>query len=90
MCGHDSCFTIHDSNSVLLQDNVGYETLGHCFFLEDASEELNTIDHNLAINARSIDYGVIPTDNLAAGFWITNVNNTVCSRDCLPASRVCR
>ena len=71
------CFTIHNSNQVLVKDNVGFESVGHCFFLEDATEEQNTLDHNLAVNARSTDTGVIPSDTDAACFWITNANNTV-------------
>ena len=49
---HQRCLTIHDTNSLSVHDNVGYETVGHCFFLEDASEELNVVDHNLAANVR--------------------------------------
>ena len=72
---------------MVLRDNVGFESIGHCFFLEDASEELNVIDRNLAINARSVSYGVIPSDSTAAGFWITNANNTVgLQRPALPCT----
>ncbi|PRW44355.1 G8 domain-containing [Chlorella sorokiniana] len=42
------CFTIHATNSLLLQNNVGFDAQGHCFYIEDGVEEYNTIDHNLA------------------------------------------
>ncbi len=74
---HQRCFTIHDSNGVKTLDNVGHDTIGHCFFFEDASEELNVLDHNLASNAQSVDNGIIPSDSEASCFWITNANNTV-------------
>ena len=28
---------------------VGYNTLGHCFFLEDGNEERNILRHNLGL-----------------------------------------
>jgi cell migration-inducing and hyaluronan-binding protein len=49
------CFTLHNSNNALLKDNVAFETIGHCYFFEDAAEELNVLDHNLAINVSRAD-----------------------------------
>ncbi len=72
------CLTLHDASMVTVADNVAYITTGHCYFLEDAAEELNVLDHNLAVNALSTDDAarIIPTDNNAACFWLTNPNNT--------------
>lgn len=43
-----------------MQDNVAYDHLGHCIFLEDGIEMRNVIDRNLAILTR---FGtVLPTD----------------------------
>ncbi|KAI7839068.1 hypothetical protein COHA_007210 [Chlorella ohadii] len=42
------CYTIHATNNLLLQNNVGFDVQGHCFYIEDGVEEYNTIDHNLA------------------------------------------
>lgn len=77
---HDNlqrCVTIHNTNGVLIKDNVAFRTLGHCYFIEDGAEELNVFDHNVASNAVSVPTNpVIPSDTRAACFWITNPNNT--------------
>jgi hypothetical protein len=41
------CFSIHGSHGVYVYNNVGYDIMGHCFFLEDGIETRNTLDHNL-------------------------------------------
>ena len=49
---HDSysrCVTVHGTNDVRVQNNVTYNTVGHCYFLEDAVETGNKFIHNLAI-----------------------------------------
>lgn len=47
-----------------MQDNVAYDHLGHCIFLEDGIEMRNVIDKNLAILTR---FGtVLPTDRNCA------------------------
>jgi cell migration-inducing and hyaluronan-binding protein len=49
---HDTysrCVTIHGTNDVRVQNNVTYNTIGHCFFLEDAVEHGNQFVHNLGI-----------------------------------------
>ncbi|KAG9331493.1 hypothetical protein JZ751_018896 [Albula glossodonta] len=45
--------SIHHSFSrcVTIRDTVGYDTLGHCFFLEDGIEQRNTFFHNLGLDA---------------------------------------
>ncbi|XP_013405864.1 cell surface hyaluronidase-like [Lingula anatina] len=43
------CVTIHATNGLLVHSVVGYDTLGHCFFLEDGNEQRNTLDHNLGL-----------------------------------------
>jgi hypothetical protein len=101
---HDTysrCVTVHGTNYVDVENNVTYNNIGHCFFLEDAVEHGNQFVHNLGIltkchpdkpcvptdlaaageprpaerngqNAKDI---LIPSDNTAATFWITNPNN---------------
>jgi hypothetical protein len=52
---HDSynrCVTVHGTNDVLVQNNVTYNTVGHCFFLEDGIEHGNSFIHNLAIQTK--------------------------------------
>ncbi|XP_078664928.1 cell surface hyaluronidase CEMIP2-like isoform X1 [Branchiostoma floridae x Branchiostoma belcheri] len=46
------CVTIHGTHGLLVQDNVGYDTLGHCYFLEDGNEQRNVLDHNLGLVTR--------------------------------------
>jgi len=104
---HDTysrCVTVHGTNNVRVQNNVTFNTVGHCFFLEDAVETGNQFVHNLGIltkchpdgkpcvptnlgpfkvaggknfdtagqNAKDI---LIPSDNTASTFWITNPDN---------------
>ncbi|HEY7334440.1 MAG TPA: G8 domain-containing protein [Bryobacteraceae bacterium] len=103
---HDTysrCVTVHGTNYLDIENNVTYNNIGHCFFLEDAVEHGNQFVHNLGIqtkchpdapceatnlapfgqnpasnfdtagqNAKDI---LIPSDNTAATFWITNPDN---------------
>ena len=101
---HDTfnrCVTVHGTNLLRIENNVTYNTVGHCFFLEDGIEHGNEFVHNLAIQTkchptrpcvptnlaasgeprtgtngqRSKDV-LLPSDNTAASFWITNPDNT--------------
>jgi len=105
---HDTysrCVTIHGTNDVRVQNNVTYNTVGHCFFLEDAIETGNQFVHNLGIltkchpdgkpcvptnlgpfgseGGKNFDLAgqsakdvLIPSDNTASTFWITNPDNS--------------
>ncbi len=105
---HDTysrCVTVHGTNYLDIENNVTYNNIGHCFFLEDGIEHGNEYVHNLAIltkchpdapcdptnlapfgssadglnfkttgqDARDV---LIPSDNTASSFWITNPDNT--------------
>src|SRR3569833_2900071 len=104
---HDTysrCVTVHGSDNVRVENNVPYNSVGHCFFLEDAVEHGNQFIHNLAILTKChpdgkpcvpTDLGpfktndgknfnlagqdakdiLIPSDNTASSFWITNPDN---------------
>ena len=107
---HDTysrCVTVHGTNYVTVENNVTYNTIGHCFFLEDAIEHDNRFVHNLGILTKchpdapciptnlaaageSANYAdrqavrrngqaakdiLIPSDNTASTFWITNPDN---------------
>jgi cell migration-inducing and hyaluronan-binding protein len=104
---HDTysrCVTVHGTNDVRVENNVTYNTVGHCFFLEDAVEHGNQFIHNLAILTKCHPDGkpcvptnlgpagsgggpgsgaagqrakdvLIPSDNTASSFWITNPDN---------------
>src|SRR5665213_2963883 len=103
---HDTysrCVTVHGTNYLDIENNVTYNNIGHCFFLEDAVEHGNQFVHNLGIltkchpeapcaptnlapfgstdgknfvltgqDAKDI---LIPSDNTASTFWITNPDN---------------
>ena len=100
---HDTysrCVTVHGTNNVRVQNNVAYNNVGHCYFLEDGVEHGNQYLYNLGIltkcntnrpcnptNAVVGSYGggsqgqnatdqLIPSDNTASTFWITNPDNT--------------
>ncbi|KAL2091959.1 hypothetical protein ACEWY4_011757 [Coilia grayii] len=54
------CVTVHATNGLLIRDTVGYDVLGHCFFLEDGIEQRNTFFHNLGLLTRPGT--ILPTD----------------------------
>ena len=98
---HDTysrCVTVHGTNNVRVENNVTFNTVGHCFFLEDAVETGNQFIHNLGILTKCHPDGkpcvptnltlahqspagqdakdiLIPSDNTASMFWITNPDN---------------
>src|SRR6185437_3055118 len=102
---HDTysrCVTVHGTNDVRVENNVTYNTVGHCFFLEDGIEHGNQFIHNLGMRTKCHPDGkpciptnlaavgehragsngqtapdvLIPSDNTASTFWITNPDNS--------------
>jgi len=101
---HDTfnrCVTVHGTNFLRVENNVTYNTVGHCFFLEDGIEHGNEYVRNLAIqtkchpsmpcvptnlaasgeprtgtNGQQSKDVLLPSDNTASSFWITNPDNT--------------
>ena len=47
---YNRCVTVHGTNFLRVENNVTYNTVGHCFFLEDGVEHGNEFVHNLAIH----------------------------------------
>src|SRR5262250_904041 len=97
---YNRCVTVHGTNFLRVENNVTYNTVGHCFFLEDGIEHGNEFVHNLAIqtkchtskpcvptnlaargetrngtNGQQSKDVLLPSDNTAASFWITNPDN---------------
>ena len=101
---HDTysrCVTVHGTNYLDVENNVTYNNIGHCFFLEDGVEHGNQFVHNLGIltkchpdapcvptnlaaagekrpaggNGQNAKDVLLPSDNTAATFWITNPDN---------------
>jgi len=102
---YNRCVTVHGTNDLRIENNVTYNTVGHCFFMEDGIEHGNEYIKNLAIQTKchmtlpcdptnlapfgSTDDGLnfkldgqdsgdilIPSDNTASSYWITNPDNT--------------
>ena len=77
---HNRWVTIHGTDHLLIRDCVGYQSRGHGYFLEDATEQWNVLDRNLAVQC----FGSIPLPkqvlsydpNDGAGFWWANGRNT--------------
>jgi hypothetical protein len=78
---HNRWVTIHGTDHLLIRDCVGYQSRGHGYFLEDATEQWNVLDRNLAVQSFSnapLPKQVLPYDpNDGAGFWWANGNNTL-------------
>jgi len=72
--------TIHGTDYLVVRDCIGYQSMGHGFFLEDGTEVYNVLDHNLAVQAyggKPLPNQVLPFDhNDGAGFWWANSLNT--------------
>ena len=52
---HDTfnrCVTVHGTNDLRIENNVTYNTVGHCFFMEDGIESGNEFVKNLAIQVK--------------------------------------
>src|SRR5437764_1194272 len=77
---HNRWVTVHGTNFMVVRDCVGYQSVGHGFFLEDGTEIYNVFDRNLAIQAfvgKKIPKQALPFDaNDGAGFWWANSLNT--------------
>ncbi|GAB6028330.1 hypothetical protein CHUAL_002503 [Chamberlinius hualienensis] len=49
---YSRCYVVHGTFSATVSYNVGYDNLGHCYYLEDGGEKNTTIEYNLAIGTR--------------------------------------
>ncbi|HEX2618420.1 MAG TPA: G8 domain-containing protein [Flavobacteriales bacterium] len=49
---YNRCVTVHGTNDLRVENNVTYNSVGHCFFLEDGIEHGNEFVHNLAIQTK--------------------------------------
>lgn len=80
-CSIHDCFnrflTLHGTQHVRVINNIGYNTIGHGFFLEDGTETGNVLDGNLGLLTRRPQPGhaVLASDTTPATFWITNPAN---------------
>src|SRR5262249_6973535 len=71
---------IHGTNYLVVRDCLGYQSLGHGFFLEDGTEGYNVLDRNLAVQAyttKPLTKQLVPFDqNYCSGFWCANSLNS--------------
>jgi cell migration-inducing and hyaluronan-binding protein len=66
---HDTfnrCVTVHGTNDLRIENNVTYNTVGHCFFMEDGVEHGNEFISNLAIQTKCHPTLDCVPNNLAA------------------------
>src|SRR5687767_3323158 len=65
---YNRCVTVHGTNFLRVENNVTYNTVGHCFFLEDGIEHGNEYVHNLAIQTKChTSKPCVPTNLAASG-----------------------
>ena len=63
---YNRCVTVHGTNFLHVENNVTYNTVGHCFFLEDGAEHGNLFVHNLAIQIKCHTSKACAPTNLGA------------------------
>jgi hypothetical protein len=77
---HNRWVTIHGTKYRVVRDCVGYQSVGHGFFMEDGTEIYNVLERNLAVQAfagKRLPKQILPfDDNEGAGFWWANSFNT--------------
>jgi hypothetical protein len=77
---HNRWLTIHGTNYLVVRDCVGYQSIGHGFFMEDGTEVYNVLDRNLAVQSmqgKKLPNQVLPFDhNEGSGYWWANSFNT--------------
>ena len=65
---YNRCVTVHGTNYLQVENNVTYNTVGHCFFLEDGIETGNEFVRNLGIQTKChTSKPCVPTRLAAAG-----------------------
>jgi hypothetical protein len=78
---HNRWVTIHGTQFLLVRDCVGYQSIGHGYFLEDGTEVYNILDRNLGVQAvrgKPLPKQMLPFDpNDGAAFWWPNGRNTL-------------
>jgi G8 domain len=71
---YNRCVTVHGTNFVRVENNVTYNIVGHCFFLEDGIEHGNQFVHNLAIQIKChtskacVPYNLAPNGELSSAY----------------------
>lgn len=72
------CVVIHGSHGVIIEDNVAFDTFGHCYITEDGAEIDNYFIGNLGARTKGIPDAATflgTSDKFASTYWITNPMN---------------
>ena len=64
----------HDTNNWEVRDNVAYDIRGHAYFMEDGTEQYNTLSGNLGIRVKSSS-ALLKGDTTPAVFWTATPTN---------------
>jgi hypothetical protein len=48
------CISVHGTNNMTVSENVAYDVIGFCYYLEDGVEQYNTISHNLVAHVHTL------------------------------------
>ncbi|CAI7826470.1 unnamed protein product [Closterium sp. NIES-53] len=77
---HDSkqrCVVVHATFNLTVEENVAFNTRGHCFMVEEGGEQGNSFIRNLGVWTRAVEVKISDeeTDDMPSTFWITNANN---------------
>eukprot|EP00965_Chrysotila_dentata_P125783 4157975-Pleurochrysis_carterae.AAC.2 len=51
-CSYYRCVAVHGTSNTSVSENVLFDVIGHCVYLEDGVEENNKITYNLAALVR--------------------------------------
>jgi len=79
---YNRCVTVHGTNNLQVENNVTYNNVGHCFFLEDGIETGNQFVRNLAIQTKCHTSKPCDPTNLAPfGSTATGLNFTTTGQD---------
>ena len=74
---YNRCVTVHGTNDLRVENNVTYNIVGHCFFLEDGIEHGNEFVRNLAIQIKCHPSKACVPSNLAANGEISENRQTI-------------
>lgn len=80
---HDSyqrCITIHGTQNTTIENNVAFDVVGHCYFMEDGTEWGNHLEDNIGALVRGFstkDRRLLPeSDAVPSVFWWSHPDNT--------------
>ena len=69
------CLVIHSTNNVLVEENIAFDTAGHCFVLDSGLEVGNTFRKNLGALTRKVETLMPPYDDDDDETTATATNN---------------